>query len=326
MDTKKIVEEIIENKAEDGGIQQVYFVACGGSLGAFFSANHFMQSEAKKLKSAAINSNEFVHDTPAAVGVNSVVILCSHAGNTPETVKAAELAHNKGATVIGMTYTPGSPLTEFCDYVVGYKFRTDLEMNFSEDKALVPLTIVVEILNQVEGFEAYDKYQDGLNKIDGIIRNAQKQVEQRALDFAQTYKDDKIIYTMGSGAGYGAAYIQSICIFMEMQWINSSSIHTGEYFHGPFEITDLNTPFLIQMNEGRTRALDERALDFLKKYAKRYEVVDAKELGLSTIEAPVVDYFNQTLFTCVYDIYNFALADARKHPLSMRRYMWKVEY
>lgn len=40
MDTKKIVEEIIENKAEDGGIQQVYFVACGGSLGAFFSANH----------------------------------------------------------------------------------------------------------------------------------------------------------------------------------------------------------------------------------------------------------------------------------------------
>ena len=124
-----------------------------------------MQSEAKKLKAAAINSNEFVHDTPAAMGVNSVVILCSHAGNTPETVKAAELAHNKGATVIGMTYTPGSPLTEFCDYVVGYKFRTDLEMNFSEDKALVPLTIAVEILNQVEGFEAYDKYQDGLNKI-----------------------------------------------------------------------------------------------------------------------------------------------------------------
>ena len=26
MDTKKIVEEIIENKAEDGGIQQVHWV------------------------------------------------------------------------------------------------------------------------------------------------------------------------------------------------------------------------------------------------------------------------------------------------------------
>lgn len=51
MDTKKIVEEIIENKAEDGGIQQVYFVACGGSLGAFFSANHFMQSGSKEIKS-----------------------------------------------------------------------------------------------------------------------------------------------------------------------------------------------------------------------------------------------------------------------------------
>ena len=80
MDTKKIVEEIIENKAEDGGIQQVYFVACGGSLGAFFSANHFMQSEAKKLKAAAINSNEF-----GCYGRefcrNSLLSCRKHAGN-----------------------------------------------------------------------------------------------------------------------------------------------------------------------------------------------------------------------------------------------------
>ena len=66
---------------------------------------------------------------------------------------------------------------------------------------------------------------------------------------------------------------------MEMQWLDSSSIHTGEYFHGPFEITDANRPFMIQISEGTTRELDERALTFLKKYAKRIEVLDAKELG-----------------------------------------------
>lgn len=323
---KEVIERINEDKKEVGGIKQVYFIACGGSLGAFYSAKIFLETEATSIKTDMFNSNEFVHNLPTALGENTVVIICSHGGDTPETVKAAELAHVEKAVVIGMTYTPESPLTEHCDFVFEYRFRTDVDESWQFDKPLVPVTIAAEILQQVEGYKHYDEYLDGLDKIDGIIRRAQKQSEMRAKNFAETYKDEKMIYTMGSGASYGAAYIQSICIYMEMQWINSACIHSGEYFHGPFEITDKNTVFLVQISEGRTRALDERALRFLKKYAQRYEVVDAKELGICTIDASVVDYFNQALFTAVYDIYNYKLAEIRKHPLSVRRYMWKVEY
>lgn len=323
---RKMAEEICMEKKEAGGIRQVYFVACGGSLGAFYSAKTFLETEARTIKADLINSNEFVHNTPAAFGENTVVVVCSHGGDTPETVKSAQIAHEAGVTVIGMTYTPESPITEFCDYVFEYRFRTDVEESWEFDKPLIPVTFAAEILEQTEGYAHYEAYLDGLGKIDGIVRRAQEQTAQRAKVFAGTYKDEKMIYTMGSGAAYGAAYIQSICIFMEMQWINSACIHTGEYFHGPFEITDKNTVFLLQISEGRTRKLDERALTFLKKYAQRYEIVDAKELGISTIDASVVDYFNQILFTAVYDVYNYELAEARKHPLSVRRYMWKVEY
>ena len=55
-------------------------------------------------------------------------------------------------------------------------------------------------------------------------------------------------------------------------------------------------------------------------------MLDAKELGLSTIDPSVVDYFNHSLFNNVYPIYNAALAEARQHPLSTWRYMWKVAY
>lgn len=85
-------------------------------------------------------------------------------------------------------------------------------------------------------------------------------------------------------------------------------------------------PFILQLSEGKTRALDERALNFLERYARRIEVLDAKELGLSTIDASVVDYFNHSLYNNVYVVYNQALAEARQHPLSTRRYMWKVNY
>lgn len=94
------------------------------------------------------------------------------------------------------------------------------------------LLVAVETLQQTAGYENYDKFYEGLGMITGIIRNARKHVQVRAEQFAETYKDDTVIYTMGSGAGYGAAYMESICIFMEMQWLDSSSIHTGEYFHG----------------------------------------------------------------------------------------------
>ena len=165
-----------------------------------------------------------------------------------------------------------------------------------------------------------------MERIGGIIRKARVQVADRAKAFAQEYKDDSFLYTMGSGASWASAYMESICIFMEMQWIHSACIHTGEYFHGPFEVTDRNAGFVVQIAEGSDRELDERCLRFLKKYAKRFEVLDAKELGLSTIDPTVVDYFNHSLFNNVYSIYNAALAEARQHPLSTRRYMWKVEY
>ena len=51
-----------------------------------------------------------------------------------------------------------------------------------------------------------------------------------------------------------------------------------------------------------------------------------KSLAYPSIDATVVDYFNHALFNNVYPIYNHALAVKREHPLTTRRYMWKVEY
>lgn len=191
---------------------------------------------------------------------------------------------------------------------------------------MVGLKLAVELVYQLEGYRNYEKFYDGVSKIDGIVKKACKQVEKRAEFFAEKYKNENLIYTIGSGASWGSAYIECICILMEMQWINSSCINSGEFFHGPFEITDGNTVFMIQVAEGKTRPVDERALRFLKQYAKHYEVLDAKELGLSVIDTDVIDYFNHSLFNNVFNVYNHKLADARKHPLTTRRYMWKVQY
>lgn len=330
-DIKNIIAEILEAKKSKGGVKNLYFVGCGGSLGALYPAKTFMEKECASIKSAWINSNEFVHSTPRDFGENSIICLACHKGNTPETIEAAKLGKEKGAAVIVLTWLEESEIIEFGDYIIRYAFDASPDhlkgnIDYAGEKTICALLVAVELAAQTEGYENYDKFQEGLGMISNIIKNARAHVAERALEFAETYKNDPVIYTMGSGAAYGAAYMESICIFMEMQWLDSSSIHTGEYFHGPFEITDANRPFMLQISEGSTRPLDERALKFLRTYAKRIEVLDAKELGLSTIDASVVDYFNHSLFNNVYPIYNHALAEKREHPLVTRRYMWKVEY
>lgn len=330
-DIKNIIAEILEAKKSKGGVKNLYFVGCGGSLGALYPAKTFMEKECASIKSAWINSNEFVHSTPRDFGENSIICLACHKGNTPETIEAAKLGKEKGAAVIVLTWLEESEIIEFGDYIIRYAFDASPDhlkgdIDYVGEKTICALLVAVELTAQTEGYENYDKFQEGLGMISNIIKNARAHVAERALEFAETYKNDPVIYTMGSGAAYGAAYMESICIFMEMQWLDSSSIHTGEYFHGPFEITDANRPFMLQISEGSTRPLDERALKFLRTYAKRIEVLDAKELGLSTIDASVVDYFNHSLFNNVYPIYNHALAEKREHPLVTRRYMWKVEY
>lgn len=324
VDIRQIIASILESKKETGGITEIVFSACGGSLGAFYPAKTMIEMEARNLKTGFYNANEFCHSVPSWFGKNTLMVVASHRGNTPETVRSAKIAHEAGAAVIALTYFPDTPICEYADYVVPYSFGE--EKDIAEEKVIQALKIAAELLNQTEGYEAYDAFCDGVSKIDQIVKSACRQVQKRAQAFAEEYKNDEFIYTMGSGAAYCAAYMESICIFMEMQWINSAAIHSGEYFHGPFEVTDANRPFVVQLSEGKTRELDERALTFLKKYAKRYEVLDAKELGLSIIDSRVVDYFNHSLFNNVYGVYNAALAQARQHPLSVRRYMWKVEY
>ena len=79
---------------------------------------------------------------------------------------------------------------------------------------------------------------------------------------------------------------------------------------------------------GKTRALDERAEVFLKKYAGEgnTEVIDAMELGLEDLDPSVAEYFNCSLFYKMACTYRDALDYTRRHPLSMRRYMGVVEY
>jgi fructoselysine-6-P-deglycase FrlB-like protein len=323
-EVKRIITAIIKDAEQKGGIKHIFCIACGGSLGCFYPMNYLLKQEAKAITCDSMSSNEFVHATPKSLGPQSVVFAMSLGGGTKETVEAAKVAKENGAIVVALCAGHGVPLEQYSDYSVIY--RIELDNIYAEVNQSIILNLAFEMLNQTEGYEFYEEAIDGILKIPEFCEIAAKKARTRAIAWGEAMKDEPIIYTLASGPSTLVAYIQTICMFMEMEWVNSGWIHTGEYFHGPFEITDQDRAFLLFMSVGRTRILDERALKFLKRYAKKVEVLDAKEMGIEIVSDKVVEYFNPIIHWVAGLEYAEGLAKAKRHPLMMRRYLGKVEY
>ncbi len=305
-------------------ISEVFLVACGGSLVDLYPAKFFLATEGRRLRADLYTANEFVHAVPKALGDRSVVIVCSHGGSTPESVEATKLAKALGSLTVTLTHNESSDIAAFADHNVVYEWGD--ESNVQNNPIAITLGLSLDILQHAEGYPHYHDLQSAMQQIDDVVAAARSKVRERVEVFANKYRNEKLFYVLSSGASYGHAYGFAICSLMEMQWLHASAIHSGEFFHGPFEITDNQTNFIVLLNEGRTRPLDQRVIAFLQRYARNYEVIDARELGIGVLPESVVDYFNPILFYSVMSNYREALATIRHHPLETRRYMGKVQY
>lgn len=320
----KNVEAAVKAAAARAAVTDIFFVACGGSNALLMSGHYAVEREAEKIASFSYSAAEFLARAPKRLGKSSVVILCSHSGNTPETVAAAKYARQAGALTISFTNVENSPLDQASEVVILYQYNP---LAVSEDHAAPMLMrLVFGILGAREGngkLAKVEKALAGMSKtIEGVIAHHKPSIAA----WAESYKREPVIYTMGSGANWGSAYSFAICILQEMQWVHSAAIHAGEYFHGPFEVTDFDVPFIILKGLGNARKMDERALAFTEKYSKRILVLDAAEFGLEAQAGDAAEYLTPMLFTALLRAYAVALADSRGHPLTVRRYMWRMEY
>ena len=320
---KEIVSEIKEIMALRGGLKHVYFVACGGSKAAIFPGLYLLQSEARSFGATTYTSNEFVHAVPKELDERCLAVICSLKA-TPETVEAVKTANRAGAITIAMTGNMETGMAKVGQYVVTYSNGD--EQIYSDSNQSNSLRIGFELLHQLEGWDKYEKAMDAYKYIDDIISEGKEHLLADAREWAEREKDEPIFYVLASGPNYGVAYSMCCCHFMEMQWKHAECLHTGEYFHGPFETTDKELPMVLLMSEGRTRALDERCLRFLNTYAKNFIVIDFKELNQGRIDADVAEFFNPVVLIPIERYYVAQMAEIRGHSMDDRRYMWKVEY
>ena len=80
MNAHDLVQEIIERK---GKIENVFWIACGGSMIDLMPANELLKREATTFTSTVYTAREFCLMAPKSLGEKSLVIACSHMNIMP---------------------------------------------------------------------------------------------------------------------------------------------------------------------------------------------------------------------------------------------------
>ena len=186
---EELIKKIYE---EQGQINDVFLTACGGSLVDLYPGYYFINAESETMHSHWTTAKELLVSPSRFLKKGALVILCSHGGNTKETVDAAKFARERGAAIITMTHNPASICAQDDMNPIVYSWED------STDEKDKPQGIVMRILNELMKLQepAYTKYEailDGLTKVDKIVRAAVKKVQNRTWVFAEKYFEEPFL-------------------------------------------------------------------------------------------------------------------------------------
>jgi fructoselysine 6-phosphate deglycase len=302
-------------------IDRIYLVGCGGPNRVMLTQEYWIEHFCREFEVRRFFPAEFVTQKPR-IDKRTLVVLGSKSGTTPETVQAAQFVKDFPCRTIALTETPDLPLAKAVQ-------TTLLTGHSSGAHAAMFMLLQALIGGMMAGREAWEllgPLTSSLRALPQVMAETAEQADRRAADEARLLKDDRILYHVAAGPMFSAAYVFGVCVLMEMQWMHSVALEAAEFFHGPFEIVDQNTPLVLMKGEDPSRPLIERVERFSKKYTKRLFIYDTKDYAMSGVDQRIRPLVGPFVLQAALRRIAEHIAVWHNHPLSTRRYMWKTEY
>jgi fructoselysine-6-P-deglycase FrlB-like protein len=256
---------------------------------------------------------------PAALGPGSLVIASSTRGETAETAAAAAAARAAGATVVGVTQDRQSIVAVECDHLLLHQGI--------EAKQVLLAQLGWSLLRATGAAPDYDEAMAALDALPETFAASLRESEERLDAIAAALHDEPVVYVLGSGPLESAAQTLAVCYLQEMQWKHAVPVGSGEFLHGSFEVVTDDLPVLVLIGEDPTRPMGERVLRFLERYSAKVHVLDAAALRLDGASRAMRPFIGSlVLASALLGRLAEHFAAWTGHPLTERRYMWKVEY
>lgn len=302
-------------------IDRIFFVACGSANRAMLGLEWWLGHWSDRIEVRRYFPAELMAQNPKRLDGRTLVVLASKSGTTPETVAAARWLKDKPCHTVAFSQFGDRALAQAVEqtFLVG-----DTPESFTA-MAMLMHAMVGGILEK-DHWPLAGPLMTSLDALPEAITAAAVQNDARALADAEAFRHDPTFYHVASGPGFTTAYVFGVCILMEMLWLHSYPIEAAEFFHGPFEIVDKQTPLFLLIGEDPTRPLMERVKRFCDTYARRVMLYDSRDYAMPGIDPALRPVLAPYVLQAALKRFSVHLSALRGQPLSTRRYMWKVAY
>lgn len=222
----------------------VHFIGCGTAYNASLIGARYFE-KLLLMKSYAEMASEFIYNEPIFADEKSLFIFVSQSGETADTLRALEIAKQKGATTIALTNVLYSSLAKMADFVI--PVCAGPEIAVASTKAYVcqlsALYMLSSSLKSKITLENIDYFSDIERVVKNILNFDFNKLDKLAEDIK--LRSDAVF--IGKDLDYVTAGEASLKL-KEVAYINSSSYPSGELKHGYLALVEKGTPLIVLAN------------------------------------------------------------------------------
>lgn len=300
-----VVDEILET-IDKSSIERVYFVACGSPLCACQTAAQLADIYGD-FRVKTFSGMDFVLNPPHVLDSSCLVVGVSDSGKTEEVVSAVELARKRGARTLAVTKTEDSPLAKAAEYVAAYHAECIWIVHL-----LISYHIVLHFLQDTPELQ---QIKSELHQLPGELERLLGEVEEEMEKWGERASKWPLIYTISSGNLLPIGYKEGIITMLEFTWTHGCSLNASEFRHGPLEVVEEDTNYVVFIGRDKTRESAERALRFIEGLTENVIVFDSKKF--SDKFHPALDPF---LLFVPLEYFYYYLSIHKGHNPDDRRY------
>lgn len=310
------IEHIVDDIKEKQ-FKRVFMIGCGGAYTKMFSIYNFVKNNID-IPVYIEDPTELIYCLTKIIDEQTLILLGSKTGVTKEVIEAARFCKEKKATIVGFICMDNTPLEQEVDYRIN---------SICTDVHILHLAMFWMRFCEVQGtYKGYASFLDNIKNIANQVQeNALHQIIE-AKPFVESIANGSFTMFVASGNLIGEARCSTNYVIEEINWIPAQTIHSGEFFHGPFELLDDKLPLLLIKGDQSTRYMDERVESFLQKHGKTYFILDLAKFHLDNLTDEQKDIVNPWLVTKVIYQMESQLGQLRQRSAETRRYYRLFEY
>ena len=242
--------------------KQLHIVACGTAYHSGIAAKYAIERLARIPVEVTIAS-EFRYMNPV-IEAGTLAIAVSQSGETADTLAAAKLLKERGATLAAVTNVPYSSLTRLADYVLPTRAGSEIGVaaTKSYNAQLALLYSLAIALAKAKGRKGRSLEQ--LKKLQRLSAETLRCAES-VRSWTPYFVGARCVLFLGRGADYGAA-IEGSLKLKEISYLPSEGYPAGELKHGTLALVDERSPVVAVLTN---RRLAEKTMNAVHEVAAR---------------------------------------------------------